>query len=161
MNKEHSFMIEHRTQALTTVFLTGRNNIEVINLPNLGELDMLCRIVSPGEEYEMLFGVIGKGTSEVLVSARLAETYLNSRLRGLKAVKTYPFPVLVIIFSMQSDDGYYSWKIEPTVSDSAPGLILNDRFSCERATKTGLDSIIEKVRAWYSAYYEQVFLVRS
>ena len=33
MNKEQSFMIEHRTQALTTVFLTGRNNIEVINLP--------------------------------------------------------------------------------------------------------------------------------
>ena len=161
MNKEHSFMIDHRTQALTTVFLTGRNNIEVINLADLGELDMLCRIVSSEAEHEMLFGVIGKGTSEALVNERLADTYVNSRLRGLKTVKTYPFPVLVVIFSMQSDDGYYSWKIEPTVSDATPGLIMHDRFTCGRATKTGLDSIIDKVRTWYSAYYDQMFLVRS
>jgi len=147
MNKEQSFMIEHRTQALTTVLLTGRNNIEVVSLPELGELDMLCRIVSYGEEAEMPFGVIQKGTSETLVNERLAESYLNSRFRGLKTAKRYPFPVLIIIFSMQSDDGYYSWRVEPAISNAAPQLILNERLTCEKATKSGLDSIIAKLRA--------------
>lgn len=160
MTKEQSFMIEHRTQALTTVFLTGRNNIEVISLPDLGELDMLCRIVSQGGQDEMPFGVIQKATSEALANERLAEMYLNSRFRGLKTPKRYPFPVLIVLFSMQSDDGYYSWKMEPDISEGVPVLIPNERLTCERATKTGLDSVIEKIRTWYSAYYNHTLRMR-
>jgi hypothetical protein len=155
MAKEQSFMLEHRTQALTTVFLTGRNNVEVISLPGLGELDMLCRIVSTEEQYDMLFGVIQKGTSEALTSQRLADVHLNSRFRGLRVVKRYPFPVLVVLFSMLSDDGYYSWRMEPDISDGAPILVLNERLRCEKATKAGLDFVVDKIQAWYAAYYTQ------
>jgi hypothetical protein len=160
MTKEQSFMIEHRTRALATVFLTGRNNVEVIRLPDLGELGMLCRVVSDGEQYEMPFGVIQKATSEPLASERLAEMHLNSRFRALKAVKKYPFPVLIVLFSMQSDDGYYSWRMEPEISEGAPVLILNERFTCEKATRTGLDSVVERVRSWYAVYYKQMIHMR-
>jgi hypothetical protein len=148
-------MIEHRTQALATVFLTGRNNVEVIPLQDLGDLSMICRILTDEDDSDMIFGVIHGGTSEPL-SERSAERYLNSRFRALKAVKQYPFPVLILLFSMQSDDGFFCWRMEPDVSEGFPVLIRNDRMTCEKANRTSLDSIVERVRAWYAAYYNKI-----
>jgi hypothetical protein len=51
-------MIKHRTQALATVFLTGRNNVDVISVQELGGLDMLCRILTDEDDAEMVFGVL-------------------------------------------------------------------------------------------------------
>jgi hypothetical protein len=153
-------MIEHRAQALATVFLTGRNNVEVIRLPDLGELDMLCRVVSDDDSRQMPFGVILRATSDPSANERWAEMHLNSRFRGPKAAVKYPFPVLVLLFSMPSDDGYYAWRMEPELSASTPVLILNERFACEKASRSGLDSIVEKVRSWYEAYYQQVVRVK-
>jgi hypothetical protein len=38
---------------------------------------------------------------------------------------------------------------------------VDDYWTAKKATKTGLDSIVEKVRSWYFAYYDQVLLARS
>ncbi len=160
MTRTQSFMIEHRTQALTTVFLTGRNNVDVIPLRDLGGLSMICRILTHDEDMEMVFGVIHGGTSEPLAGERAAEKLLNSRLRASKAARQYPFPVLVLLFSMQSDDGFFAWRMEPDVSQGVPILMLNERLTCEKATRTGLDDVVERIRSWYALYYDKLVQVK-
>ncbi len=151
-----SSMIEHRTQALATVFLTGEGNVEVIPFRELHGLEMICRILPQEEDAEMIFGVIHAGIGGPIVSEEWAETWLNTHSGVLKVGKRYPFPVLVLLFSMQSDAGVYSWRIEPVLDDDRPGLVLHERFSCEKATRASLDAILEKIRSWYDAYYRHV-----
>ncbi len=156
MSRATVSMIEHRTQALATVFLTGEGNVEVIPFREWDGLEMICRILPQDEDVEMIFGVIHAGIGGPIVSPEWAETWLNTHSGVLKAGKRYPFPVLVLLFSMPSDEGVYSWRIEPVLEDGEPALVLHERFSCEKATRASLDSILEKIRSWYDAYYRQV-----
>lgn len=150
-------MMEHRTQSLATVFLTGRNNVEVISLRELSGLDMICRILTDEDEAEIAFDVIHGGVSGPIADVRWAEKWLHKNVPGvLKTVKKHPFPVLVLLFSMQSDEGFFSWRMEPDVSEGVPILNLNERFVCEKATRTGLDSILKRVKSWYGAYYDRM-----
>jgi hypothetical protein len=121
---------------------------------------MLCRIVSDDDSRQILFGVILRATSDPLANERAAEMHINSRFRVPKSAVRYPFPVLVLLFSMQSDNGYYAWRMEPDLSQAAPILFLNERLACEKTSRAGLDSLVEKVRSWYEAYYQQVVRVR-
>jgi hypothetical protein len=100
--------------------------------------------------------VIPAGVAEPIVSDRWAEKWLNTHSRVLKKGKKYPFPVLMLLFSMQSDEGVFSWRMEPDVSEGVPILILNERFACEKATRAGLDSVLKRVRSWYAAYYDRM-----
>jgi hypothetical protein len=161
MSRAPSIMIEHRTQALATVFLTGRNNVDVISLRDLGDLSMICRILTDEDNAEMVFGVIHGGVAGPIESERWAEKWLNTYSpRALKTVKKYPFPVLILLFSMQSDEGVFSWRMEPDISEGVPALILNERFACEKATRTGLDSVLKRVRSWYAAYYDRMIRIK-
>jgi hypothetical protein len=159
MSRATSSFIEHRVRALATVFLTGRNNVQTFSMDELGDLDFLCRIVSyDDEEYEMFFGVILKGTSESLSSEHYAAIHLNSWGRRRKIVQKYPFPVLALLFSMKDDEGYFAWEIEPnTDASNKPVLLLHERFTCQRANKAGLDTIVDRVRSWYSFFYKTSF----
>jgi hypothetical protein len=155
MNKESSVMIEHRTQALATVFLTGRRNVEVIPFREVRGLDLICRILADEDDAEMIFGVICAYIAGPIASERWAEKWLHAHSPVLKG-KKYPFPVLILLFSMESDEGVFSWRMEPDVSGSVPVLILNERFACEKATRAGLDSVLKRVQSWYAAYYKHI-----
>ncbi len=154
-------MIEHRSQALATVFLTGRNNVEAIPIRDLGNLSMICRILTDESDAEEVFGVVYAGVSGPIASERWAEKWLYSYYRESKTVKKYPFPVLILLFSMESDEGVFAWRMEPDVSDRVPILILNERFACEKATRSGLDSVLKRVRSWYAAYYDRMIRIKS
>ncbi len=153
-------MIEHRAQALATVFLTGRNNVDAIPIRDLGNLNLICRIMTDENESEMIFGVVYGGVAGPIVSEQWAEKWLDSCFRELKIVKKYPFPVLSLLFSMQSDEGVFSWRLEPDVSEGVPILVMNERFACEKATRTGLDSVLKRVQSWYKAYYSRMVRIK-
>jgi hypothetical protein len=156
MSKAQSVMEEHRTQALATVFLTGRNNVDVIPIGELRGLDMICRILTDEDDAEMVFGVIYGVLGGPIANERWAEKWLAEHSRELKTSKKYPFPVLILLISLQSGEGVFSWRMEPAVSEGIPILILNERLACEKATRAGLDSILKRVRSWYAAYYDRM-----
>jgi hypothetical protein len=53
------------------------------------------------------------------------------------------------------------WSILNCRSLKALWKEVDNYWTAKKATKTGLDSIVEKVRSWYFAYYDQVLLARS
>lgn len=159
MSSALSTMIEHRSEALATVFLTGRNNVDAIPFQDLGNLSMICRILDGDNDAEMIFGVAFGGVAEPIPNERWAEKWLSSYFRGREKARKYPFPVLALLFSMESDEGVFSWRIEPELSEGEPLLILNKRFTCEKTTRAGLDSVLNRVRSWYAAYYDRMLRV--
>ena len=130
MSTTTSRFIEHRQNALATVFLTARESVRVIVADLGGGIDLIAEIVSEDARAGM-FGVVVKGTSKALPSEKDASRYLNDVLKRSKITQSFPFPIIVLAFSMKDDDGYYAWLAEPYVSpEGMPKLDAREEFVC-------------------------------
>ena len=150
--------VEHRAKALATVFLTARNNIRTYDVKDFGGIDFLARIDPVGGRFERLFGVVLKSTTNPLPTEKHANNLLNSWARQTPLLQVFPFPVLILIFSMQEDDGYYDWQVEPLASIQQPALNIKSTFKTARTNKKALDIISQEIEMWYSKYYANVNL---
>jgi hypothetical protein len=155
---ENQYFLEHRVKALANVFLMGRNSIATYQIPDFGDIDLMARVLPEGEEYEKLFGVILKGTPGPLPSEREAASFLRQWDSHRKYVHKFPFPVLILVFSMRDDDGYFAWEFEPYLNYGEPVLKHCTEFKVERTTKRGLDAITRALDAWYTKFYTRFML---
>jgi hypothetical protein len=154
---EKNYFVEHRVKALANVFLMSRNSIVTYEVTNFGEVDLLARYLPEGDTYEKLFAVILKGTTQPLPDEHHATNFLNSWAKqGYKRIQLFPFPVMILAFSMQNDDGYYAWRLEPTCSLGGAQLRYNRSFSPQRANKKGLDSVSKLIDDWYDKEYRKI-----
>jgi hypothetical protein len=146
-------MIEYRQTALATVFLTAREDVQVIPADLGGGIDLIAEIVSK-ESRTCMFGVVIKGTSKPLVDERDASRFLIEWMRRSKTTQAFPFPILILVFSMREDAGYYAWSAEPEVSpEGIPKLLIREAPLCRRATRRSLDGIVEDVNRWHQSLY--------
>lgn len=152
MSRGYASLIEHRVEALAYVFLTRRQDLEVITLGEMGDLDLLVRLHTEPQEREQIFGVILKGTSRELTEQN-ASRKLASRMKQ-KDLKKYAFPVLIVLFTMQGDEGFSAWRSEPVIEGDFPRIRTHGRPSCKRFDKGELDRIVEQVKTWYDRTYD-------
>jgi hypothetical protein len=150
---DRNLFLDHRARALANVFLMGRISIMPLEISDFGDVDLLARILPDEDSYEKLFGVIIKTTTSPLSSEQAAIAYLNQWARAKKKAYFFPFPILVLVFSMLTDDGYFAWRLEPDLTDGRPTLKVNTIFDVQRATKKGLDALTKSVDEWYSQQY--------
>ncbi len=66
-----------------------------------------------------------------------------------EVLKDLPFPLCVVAFNMENDDGYYRWVLEPIVGPASANLSANTRDIFKKLTKEELDIIVEQVNQWY------------
>jgi hypothetical protein len=67
-------------------------------------------------------------------------------------------PVLVLVYSVEEDHGYYAWAWEPSVdSSSSPNLRKPHSLSCTKINSDSLDKILSKSRSWHDALSQIVF----
>ena len=150
------FLIAQRAKILAMVQFTSRPDLQVSDFPEGSGLDLLVRIVSPAPGYQKLLGVKLKGTNVALPGADRATRYLGTtnwywKSEG-KLMPKYSFPVIVLLFSMEDDKGYFAWSIEPLVNRSGePKLKLNDAPTCTPFDRTSLGSIVDRVNQWYDS----------
>ena len=153
MNMTTSRFIEHRQNALATVFLTAREDVQVIIADLGGGIDLIAEILSDDSRTSM-FGVVVKGTSRPIPTEKHASRYVNDELKRSKSAQAFPFPIIVLAFSMKDDDGYYAWLAEPDVSpEGLPRLESRKDIICRRATRQALESIVERVQEWHRSLY--------
>lgn len=145
-------MLRHRTEALALVTLTRVPEV-IPTKVSFEHLDFLCVIKSDDDE-EMkkvqLLGVNVKGTARLGSEERA--TSWGSKAMKLEGIgeRVYYFPVIVLLFSMEDDKGYYAWQVEPaTRDDDSPILHQNASFEFREFTVAALKTIIRKVRMWY------------
>jgi hypothetical protein len=157
--------IRHRTEALATVFLTRRPDIQITSFGS--GIDLFARIIPSKQDGPVGFfgfGVKLAGTGISLPDEDAANRYgrhlVPNKISGReREYAQYYFPVLTLLFTMDEDRGYYAWVTEPILvpSQGKPHLrrVTNLEFrSVHRAT---LDEIVERVKSWYKALAKEIF----
>jgi hypothetical protein len=152
-------LLEQRAHVLATVVLTRHSDVSVRRALSDGGPDLLVEVAPGGTQLGRMFGVELKA---VLARPRIGHTvdagrvHLASPLRtGLKKAQArsrdLPYPLLFIVFAMDSDCGFYGWLREPQVRGGEP-LLTNPvvEYASEWTGRTH-EVIVHWVNEWYDA----------
>jgi hypothetical protein len=147
-------LLEERAEQLAVVHLTRRDDLVVVPAHADYGIDLLVHIAKAGTRTGRIFGV--------QIAARNAVKFVhNGASEGQKvsislpfspAFSDLPFPLCLFVFSMENDEGYYRWILEPMIeADARPRLVLNEQNFFRKLTKIALDNIVQSVNTWYEA----------
>jgi len=152
-------LAENRARILAMVQFTSREDLLVTELRHDYGLDLLVQLGSDRNTRRQHFGVILKATTELLEDEPQAAAALRSLLRGEgnQPSPSYAFPIIVTLFSMPNDRGYYAWLAEPVIAgDNAPHLKHQDTVQCSPFDRHGLAEIVRRVNEWYDSLFARL-----
>jgi hypothetical protein len=144
-----------RAELLANLVLTRRKDVHVYPVGEKYDvgIDLFVRVMIPVMDRQVLptFGVQVKGTPHPLIdeqaATRHAKGFKQTPLKGL-----FLFPIVVFLFSMEGDKGYYSWLMEPYVSSEAsPTLERASTLHMTKIQKGSVDDIVHRVVEWFEA----------
>lgn len=160
---EHSqeWFIEERTRALALIHLTRRDDLAVANAgPGLGMQLIVSIAKHKGEPSLRQFGVSLHGARPGTSEDDLDRT-LRPAIRSLRSKGEYPYPACLFHFSMDDDQGYYTWVAEPAVVEGGPRLLMHDAPHCHKLDRAALDDVVTRVDAWYDAFFARIAVKAS
>jgi hypothetical protein len=152
-------LLEQRAVSLATMFLTRHPDVVVQHGPNSTGLDLLAEIMDKGNPVGRMFGVEVTARLSLPRVGRMVDRgrlKLESHLRialvsAQRKIAYLPFPALFMVFTMDSDRGFYNWLREPVIRNRQSALSLAE---VEYAASWGSDthkSVVNDVNAWYAA----------
>ena len=152
-------LLEKRTELLATLFLT--RHPAVVTRVELDDIDLIVHLFPDKEDPAStvpVFGVILKGTANSIEDEGQAGRHLSHFWTKRKA-RRYFMPILVMLYSMNNDQGYYAWAFEPWVNlaETLPRLTKHPKLEFAKANHNASDEITEQVRAWYDALSSIIF----
>lgn len=152
MNSKLTNLIAERAHALAIVHLTRRDDLR-INKHDRSRLgvEYIIEILRDGRPTGRIWGlnVLGR---DVPVPSQGFKDASSLRVPVRDWMDAIPFPLCVFFFSMQHDDGYYTWLKEPMVGeDGFPQLRLNKNGEIMKLDLASLNEIVKQVNLWYDA----------
>ena len=100
------------------------------------------------------------GTEKELADDEEATKYLARRWKQLqkdaKSRTFYYLPVIILLFSMVNDTGYYAWLFEPSVENGQPKLLQHTELWAEKFVKRKLDLVVERILSWYDRFSQMI-----
>jgi len=100
-----------------------------------------------------LFGVEVKATvsnPKLVQRDDIIEIKLN--LDSLQCLAELPFPVCLFFFTLENDQGYYKWILEPVIEgQSNSKLFFNKSNKFKKLTDDEIGNIISAVNSWYDS----------
>src|SRR5204863_232628 len=116
MSNSEAQYIEQRAELLANLVLTRRKDLIVTTLNESADIgiDLFVSVITKevGEGVVPSFGVEVKGTVNPLEDESSANKYGNRQMKHWKSRGFEMMPLLVFLFSMENDQGYYSWLME-------------------------------------------------
>ena len=159
--EQQEWFIEERTRALAMVALTRRDDLVVANAGQGSGLQFIvCLVKDNGEPAVRQFGVFLRGTKSPATEADL-DRLLRPTLRSFLRQGRFPYPVCLFHFTMDDDQGFFTWVAEPAVGEEGPRLLLHDVPHCRKLDRTALDEIVELVDRWYDAFFSRITVEAS
>jgi hypothetical protein len=154
--------INNRATMLANVFLTRKPTVQVNRL-DVGHVQLLVNEAEANSVRS--FGVILWGTGKKLANEEDATKYANSHWSGgidtaHADLPRFFMPILVLVFSVEEDLGYYAWAWEPSLDTPSHSVTLRkpERLTCTKIHSNTLDKILSQVGAWYDAMAQFVFV---
>jgi hypothetical protein len=159
MTKKNSLqerLIGERVRAVAIVYLTRRPEITIHEETKDIGIDLLAFITPEDRTGVRQFGVQLKGIWED-VTAEQANRALRPNMREMLRHGPFPFPIILFFFTMETNQGWYTWVVEPLIStQGGVELPIQRNAHCRPLDDQALDEIVARVNAWYDAYYAQV-----
>ena len=145
-----------RAELLAHLVLTRRKDIQILSLGEKEGVgtDLITHIMKPiaGTNVNPYFGVQLKGTSNPLADVRAANRYANHSCREQMASGFILAPIVLMLFSMEGDKGYWGWVMEPFVDEQkSPSLQRALRLDMKEINNKSLDLLFSKVYSWFEA----------
>jgi hypothetical protein len=155
--KQQEWFVAERSRALAMMHLTRRDDL-VITAGRGAGLEYLVAVTArqePREPSVRQFGVFLRGSKEATTEARLAQV-LRLTLARFRRVGPFPYPVCLFYFTMDDDQGYFTWVAEPEVTGNGPRLLMHGEAHCHKLDRKTLDEIVDRVDRWYDAFFESI-----
>jgi hypothetical protein len=158
---QQKWFIAERSKALAMVVLTRRDDLVVRNAGQDTGLQFLVSFSKGnGEPAIRQFGVFLRGTKSPVIEAHLDRT-LRPKMQSYLRKGPFPYPVCLFHFTMDDDQGYFTWVAEPAVADEEPRLLLQEGPHSRKLDRAALDEIVDKVDRWYDVFFRQITVKAS
>ncbi len=145
--------IAERVHALAVVYLTRREDLIVMDEAADIGIDLWVTLNLEKKEGHRKFGVELRGV-RTAVTADQADKVLKPSMQNMLRHGPFPFPVVLFFFTMENNEGWYTWAAEPVVSsDGTFELVQHGNASCRPLNSEAIDEIIESVDRWYDAFF--------
>lgn len=151
--------VAKRAELLANLVLTREKGVEVFPFeePKEAGMHLIALLPSIGGGRADLpilprVGVEVMGTDDTLETEEEATAYARKHWKDRKGKGFFLGPVVLLLFSMDGDKGYFGWLMEPQVSQGE-GPTLTRVFSptMTRISKTSTEVIFRASQAWYEA----------
>jgi type I restriction-modification system DNA methylase subunit len=87
------------------------------------------------------------------VRLRLSAVLILLNLPSIDFLAELPFPVCLFFFTLDKDQGYYKWILEPVIEEQGNSkLHFNQSHEFKKLTDEGIDNIISTVNRWYDSW---------
>jgi hypothetical protein len=148
MSNPQPWFVEERAEHLAMMHLTRRDDLRVTRHRDHPGMDLLVTVVKDGVFSGRQFGVVLRARMGGQKAPRI-----DSRSIGLEheRFRDVPFPVCMFFFSLDTDQGYYRWILEPAVDEGAPLLEMPGQMLLCALDPASLETIVARVNAWYDA----------
>jgi hypothetical protein len=153
ITKQQQRFITERVRALAVVYLTRREDLIITEEKDDIGVDLWVMLNLEGKEGHRKFGVELRGV-RTAVTADHANKVLYPSVQGMLRYGPFPFPVVLFFFTMENNEGWYTWVAEPVVS--AEGnfeIVQHEEAACRPLNTDAIDEIVEAVDHWYDAFF--------
>jgi hypothetical protein len=152
--------VAKRAKLLATLVLTRQKDVRPVEFHAESDIGVDLIVALPsfgegksGEPIRSALGVEIMGTDDPLETEVEATAYAN-RHREDRPAGFFLGPIVLFLFSMDGDKGYFSWIMEPKIAKEGPTLTRAALFDMTKITKTSTEVIFRESAAWFEAMYQ-------
>jgi hypothetical protein len=143
--------IVDRVQALAVVYLTLHGNLIVTEEPRDIGVDLWGALDLENKDGHRKFGVELRGVWTA-VSADHAYEVLYPAIRRLNRYGPFAFPVVLFFFTMENNEGLYTWAAEPVVSATGGfEIVQHCDARCRPLNSDAIGEIVDAVDRWHDS----------
>jgi DNA-binding phage protein len=156
MNNEEPWYFSFRSEALTALYLTRRDDLTISKLEADKKIKFLVQIAqnSTISDISRVFGVAVKGnvsSTNLVQEDELLK--INIGLDNFKLLQNLNFPICLFFFYVDNNQGYYKWLLEPVTENvNNSSLKFNEENDFKIVTDSEIDNIVNLVNNWYDKH---------
>jgi hypothetical protein len=145
-------LMTRRADLLAFLRLTDRDDLLVDRLASRqAGTDFRVAMGKGRGQAERAFRVVFEGVPGWVARPDDLHAVLDREIKGAEQSDEL-LPLVVFVFTMDDDQGYYGWILEPRVTPPQ-GLVRRrtSEICWRKLDEGGIDEIVAKVNAWYDA----------
>ena len=154
--------VAKRAELLANLVLTRNKDVQLLRFqaPEDVGLDLFVQlpsdILTDGIPIQPCVGVKILGTDDSLETEADATAFVDQHWNDRLMKGLFLVPLVLFLFSMEGDKGYFGWILEPKVTREGPTLTPVSSLTMTKITKTSTDVIFRAATAWFDAMHSVV-----